>query len=137
MRPASRRAPTILVIEDNDDHREILQRQLEALGAQVLVATDGVDGLALLERWQPDAVLCDLTMPTMGGLEFAMRVRCDPRHRAVLLMAVTGRSSQSDLLETWRVGFDGHLLKPVTSEMLNSVVHRLARQSASRQEPCA
>ena len=130
MSPALQPRPTILVIDDDPLFRETLRRQLLALGARVVVAADGLDGLAQVQHWQPDAVLCDLTMPTMGGLEFAMRMRRDPRHRSVLLMAVTGRSSQSDLLETWRVGFDGHLVKPVSTEMLDSVVQRLARPAS-------
>jgi len=125
--------PTVLVIDDDADNREGLQHQLEALGVDVVLAADGVQGLRQLQRWNPMAVLCDLTMPGMGGLEFAVQMRRDPRYRAVLLMAVTGRTSQSDLMDARRVGFDGHLLKPVTPEMLEEdVVRRLTRPTASR-----
>ena len=76
---------------------------------------------------RPDAVLCDLVMPVMNGLEFATRMRSDPHYRKVLLLAITGRASQADILETWRAGFDGHLMKPLTPEVLEGVVGRLTR----------
>jgi CheY-like chemotaxis protein len=132
MNPAFQRARTVLVVEDNPDHRDVLQRQLEALGVRVVVAADGLEGLAQLERCRPDAVLCDLAMPTMDGLEFATRVRRDGRFRHMLLLAVTGRATQADLVESWRVGFDGHVVKPVTAEVLNAITERLALTSRLR-----
>jgi two-component system, OmpR family, response regulator MprA len=51
------RSRTVLVIEDDDDHREVIRRLLESLGARVVVAANGLEGLGQLERQQPDAVL--------------------------------------------------------------------------------
>ncbi len=76
-----------------------------------------------------DAVLCDLTMPIMSGLEFARRVRRNPRFRRIPLVAVTGRQEQEDFLQTWDAGFDAHLVKPVTVEMLQSLARRFSWRS--------
>jgi CheY-like chemotaxis protein len=122
------------VVEDDADARESLRRLLEALGARVLVAADGIDGLNRLAAIPIDAVLCDLTMPIMDGLEFGRRVRQNPRFRRLLLVAVTGRQEPQDFLRTWDAGFDAHLVKPVTTEMLRSVAGRLAARCAERHQ---
>lgn len=123
---------TILVIEDDREARESLRRVLEVLGARVLVAENGIDGLERLAGARVDAALCDLTMPVMDGLEFARRVRRTPRLRNLLLVAVTGRQEHQDFLRSWDAGFDAHLVKPVTTEMLLSIARRLAARCADQ-----
>jgi two-component system CheB/CheR fusion protein len=122
---------TILVVEDDGDTRDVVRRLLELLGARVTVAADGMEGLEQLQRLTPDAVLCDLTMPIMDGIEFALRMRRDPRHRRALLIALTGRQGQADILRTWEVGFDAHLVKPVNPEMLSALARRLSSRSGT------
>lgn len=128
MMPTGRQFPlrgrTILLIEDDDETREVTRRLLECMGARVAAAVDGFEGLMRLESLRPDTVLCDLAMPIMDGLEFARRMRQDPRHRRVLLIAITGRDSHADFLDTWAAGFDAHLVKPVTPEVVASIVRR-------------
>jgi CheY-like chemotaxis protein len=115
---------TILVVDDNDGVREALQALLVAMHADVHVAVDGLDGLAQLEHWQPDLILCDLKMPALGGLEFAHRLRQDPRFRKTLLLAVTG--SEPDVAKMWYAGFTGHIRKPFTRDVLTRIARRLA-----------
>jgi CheY-like chemotaxis protein len=103
------------------------------LGARVAVAENGRDGLGLLASVRPDAILCDLTMPVMDGLEFARALRGDARHRRTLLVAVTGRQDQAAFFHTLNAGFDAHLVKPVTVEMLASLARRLADRRADQQ----
>ncbi len=131
------RGRTVLVIEDDDDHREVARRLLELLGARVVPAADGLEGLEQLERQKPDAVLCDLTMPIMDGIEFASQMRQRPKYRHVLLVAVTGRDSDADVLRTWNAGFDAHLVKPVTVEALRAIARRLSRHAAADCSPGA
>jgi CheY-like chemotaxis protein len=126
---------TVLVIEDDPDQRHTLQRQLEARDVRVVVAVDGFDGLVELARCHPDAVLSDIRMPAMDGLEFARRMRRDPRYRGMRLIAVTGLNDPADLMATWRAGFDEHLPKPLSSQALDRIVQRLAIRSSTRPEP--
>jgi two-component system, chemotaxis family, CheB/CheR fusion protein len=119
----------VLVIEDHDDTRNALVHLLSGLGARVLAAADGLDGLQQLTRGHPDVVFCDLMMPTMDGFEFARRIRQNLQYRDILLIAVTGQGQLADLHETWRLGFDAHLVKPVTAEQLAAVARRLAGSS--------
>jgi CheY-like chemotaxis protein len=119
----------VLVIEDHDDTRALLVLLLTKLGARVLEAADGLKGLEQLVRWHPAVVFCDLAMPIMSGLEFARRMRSNPRYHNVLLIAVTSRDSPGTIRETWQAGFDAHLVKPVTAEALAAVARRLAGSS--------
>jgi two-component system, response regulator len=124
MIPALLRGRTVLVVDDNDGVRHTLRELLVAMHADVLVAVNGVDGLAQLEHCQPDLIFCDLKMPALGGLEFAHRLRQDPRFRKTLLIAVTG--SQPDTTKMWRAGFTGHIRKPFTRDALTRIARRLA-----------
>lgn len=79
-RPASAKgAPvlSILVVDDSDGVRDVFERALRTAGHEIRGARDGVDALAVLERWGivPDVVLTDLRMPRMGGVELAERLR--------------------------------------------------------------
>ena len=131
--PLPLRGSTILVVDDDPEAGDIVRRLLESLGARVVLAENGREGLSRLASASPHAVLCDLGMPVMDGLEFARRVRGDARYRQVLLFALTGWQAQADFLRTWEAGFDAHLVKPVTMEMLQSLARRLSDRAARRE----
>jgi CheY-like chemotaxis protein len=72
-------APRILVVDDLDDHRELLSQVLVDLGYDVTAAGNGLSGLeAIRDGWLPDLVLVDLWMPVMDGAEFLLRLRAHP-----------------------------------------------------------
>jgi CheY-like chemotaxis protein len=118
------RGVTVLVIEDHPDSRETTQRMLEELGARVVTAENGEQGLQAMLSHAPDLVLVDLIMPVMDGYEFARRLRSDPKYRPVRLVALTGLREEPSVLKTWSLGFDGHLTKPVTEEDLDLFLSR-------------
>ncbi len=117
------RGRTVLVVDDDDGVRSALRDLLVAMHADVHVAVNGFDGLEQLERRQPDLIFSDLKMPAMSGLEFAHRLRQDPRFRKTLLIAVTG--SQTDATNMWHAGFTGHIRKPFTIDALMRIARRL------------
>jgi CheY-like chemotaxis protein len=130
-RPSARRplqGLTLLVVEDHDDSREFLRRLLEALGAKVLVAVNGLDALDVLETSRPHAILLDLMMPVMDGHAFARRVSRDRRWAGIPIIAVTALGGTRDLLQTWEAGFAGHVTKPLGQVDLMSVVQRVLRR---------
>jgi CheY-like chemotaxis protein len=108
----------VLVVEDNPSHGTVTQAMLERLGAQVILAANGTEGLDRLDRATPDLILCDLRMPRMDGFEFVRRVRAHPRHGRVRLIALTGLDPRESAPDTWGIGFDARLTKPVTLEAL-------------------
>jgi len=115
----SLRDVTVLVVEDDPDSRETTGLLLQHLGARVVTVENGDRGLAAVVLHQPDLVLVDLLMPEMDGFEFARRIRRDPKYRRVRLVALTGLRDEASVLKTWSIGFDGHLMKPVTVEGLD------------------
>lgn len=131
--PPSLRGCTLLVVEDDEEAGDLLKRQLELLGARVFVERNGSDGLRRLQSISAHAVLCDLTMPVMDGLEFARHVRQSAKLRRITLVAVTGRREHADFLATLDAGFDAHLVKPITLEMLQSFARRVAGRCGQQQ----
>jgi len=119
-------ARRIVLVEDNDDLREIFHGVLEARGHHVKEARDGIEGLALIIAEKPDVALVDIGLPGMDGYEVARRVRVALGH-SVYLVALTGRGTESDRLQALSAGFDRHMIKPVDMELVERMLQDLPR----------
>jgi len=119
--------PSVLLIEDNDDGREMMAMMLGVYGYQVEAAADGLLGLAAAERFQPDLALVDIGLPGIDGYEVARRLRADPATRDIKLIALTGYGLADDLRRVMDAGFDRHLVKPVDIEQLMEAIGSCAR----------
>jgi CheY-like chemotaxis protein len=122
----------ILVVDDHEDTLEMMRMLVASFGAKVDVAQDGRQALRLARRKRPDAILTDLAMPRMDGLELVRRLRADPALSRVPVLAVSGRNEDADFMESCDAGFDGHLVKPITRQILES---QLARIFGGRAQP--
>ena len=123
--PASRgpaRALRIVIIDDNEDIREMAGAILRHLGHEVQVAANGADGLALVLRETPDVVLVDIGMPGMDGYQVARKVRSSLPDGAPRLVAMTGFGQAQDRERAFEAGFHAHLVKPTTQERLLRVL---------------
>lgn len=124
--PARQRAqdnkPRLLLIEDNDDGREMMTMMLGAYGYEVTAAADGLLGLSAAQAGQPDLALVDIGLPGIDGYEVARRLRADPATRDIKLIALTGYGLAEDLRRVMEAGFDRHLVKPVDIEQLMEVI---------------
>jgi two-component system CheB/CheR fusion protein len=123
---ASRPAPSgngkakVLIVEDNDDSRELMFQLLDHAGHECRTASTGTSALEVLHGFAPDIAILDVGLPEMDGFELARRIRQDPAHAHTILIAVTGYGRASDHATSREVGFDGHLVKPVdTNHLLN------------------
>lgn len=112
----------ILIVEDSDEFREILQEMLEDLGHQVFVARDGLTGAARILELRPDLALVDLGLPGLDGYELARRVRASEAGSELYLVALTGYGDANDKAEARRAGYDRHLTKPISLEDLLHVI---------------
>jgi two-component system, chemotaxis family, CheB/CheR fusion protein len=108
----------IVVVEDNVDAREMLCHLLTRTGFDCRSAGDGVSALALIEEFEPHAAIIDVGLPGIDGFEVARRVRGNPKHADVTLVAVTGYGQKSDKARALAAGFDSHLVKPVKLDQL-------------------
>ncbi|MGD9942052.1 MAG: response regulator [Burkholderiaceae bacterium] len=119
--------PRVLVVDDNVDAAESLALVLECEGFDVACVHDGLAALHWIERERPQAVLLDLGLPSIDGLEVARRVRAGPLGQDVLLIAVSGYGRDEDHASTRAAGFDAHLVKPVPPDaILEMLGSRLA-----------
>ena len=115
----------ILVVEDNDDAREMLREALALSGHEVSVARDGKSALALAARDVPEVALVDIGLPDMDGYELARRLRSSAGG-SILLVALTGYGQSEDRRRALDAGFDLHLTKPVESDRLEAAIATLA-----------
>jgi two-component system KDP operon response regulator KdpE len=116
----------ILVIDDDEGLLQLLRRQLELNGFQVLIARDGVKGLEILDERQPDLVLLDLMMPRMNGWEVCERIR---ETSGIPIIMLTALSSSQDTVRGLELGADGYLVKPVPLPELVARIHAALRRS--------
>jgi PAS domain S-box-containing protein len=112
----------VLVVDDNRDAADSLGMLLQFLGADVHVVHDGRSALEALKTFKPEVVLLDLGMPEMNGLEVARRVREDPQHGEITLVALTGWGQREDRRRTHEAGFDYHLVKPADVGALQNIL---------------
>jgi CheY-like chemotaxis protein len=113
---------SVVLVEDSDDFRDVLQEMLEDLGHEVSVAKDGLAGAALIQKLRPDVALVDLGLPGIDGFEVARRIRAAADGASLYLVALTGYGGADDALRAQSAGFDRHLIKPTSVEELTRVV---------------
>ena len=124
----------VLVVDDNCAGREALARVLRADGYDVELASDGEAGLALASAWVPHAVVLDLILPGVGGLEVCRRLRAAGERVPVLI--VTACDAVSDRVAGLDAGADDYLVKPFASSELHARMRALLRRAGwERREP--
>jgi DNA-binding response OmpR family regulator/DNA-binding CsgD family transcriptional regulator len=124
-RPGSslRERPLILLVEDEDDLRSDLVEELQAAHYRVLEAADGQEALAILDCERPDLILCDITMPGLGGYEVLADLRQKRPHLAeVPFIFLTALANRRDVIQGKRAGADDYLVKPIDFDVLLATV---------------
>jgi two-component system, OmpR family, response regulator len=118
----------VLLIEDDDDNRELMVEVLQAAGHEVLAAASGPEGLRTLAEQTVDVLVTDVGMPGMGGLEVAKAAKAiAPR---VPVVVVTGWAEREDIAQARGRDVDAVLIKPVDPDALAAAVAEAARRSA-------
>ena len=105
---------TLVYADDDDLVRAAVTDMLVAQGLDVHACADGDEALALCRQMEPDAVLLDLNMPEMNGLQVARELRAHAGSRPVRLVAMTGRNSDELRKKAFDAGFDEFLSKPAS-----------------------
>jgi PAS domain S-box-containing protein len=133
------RGLTVLLVEDDENMRDIMTWTLEGAGATVIGAGTGVEALAVLDasddgNRRPDVMICDLGLPRMSGYELVRRVGDHRRARgapAIPACAVTAFAREEDLERAIDAGFDSYVAKPMTAQRLIEAVEELAVVAAT------
>jgi signal transduction histidine kinase/CheY-like chemotaxis protein len=126
--PYAGRPRSIVIVEDNDDARDMLQQVLTMQGHVVSESASGEAGVALVLEMQPDLAIVDIGLPDIDGYEVARRVRTQSKRR-VALIALTGYGQPEDVRRAEAAGFDVHLVKPVTVDRLDDAIASVAGTS--------
>ncbi len=114
--------PTVLLIEDNEDGREMMATMLGAFGYSVQQAADGMQGVQMAHACAPEVALVDIGLPGIDGYEVARRLRNAPDTRHIKLIALTGYGLADDQRRVMEAGFDMHLVKPVDiNELIEAI----------------
>ncbi|MEY3659607.1 MAG: response regulator [Pseudohongiellaceae bacterium] len=118
----------IVIIEDEPDILEVLSYNLRREGFEIMSATDGNQGLALVKRELPDLVLLDLMLPGMDGVELCTNIKKHPQTQHTLLIMVTAKGEESDIVLGLGVGADDYVTKPFSPKELVARVKAVLRR---------
>ena len=110
--------PKILLVEDNEMNRDMLSRRLIRRGFEVVIATDGEQGVALAQAGGYDLVLMDMSLPGIDGWEATRQLRAQPATRTVPIIALTAHAMAGDRARALAAGCNDYDTKPVELDRL-------------------
>ena len=120
----------VLVVDDEPDARELLRHVLVDCEAQVAVASDAAEALAIVEQFRPDVIVSDIGMPDQDGYDLIRKVRANPVTKEIPAAALTAFARPDDRKRSLLAGFQTHVAKPVDPAELTAVVASLAFRTA-------
>ncbi len=119
---------TVLVVEDNELNQLVAAELLrEVAGARVIVCPSGSSALDFLSKRSVDAVLMDVQMPGMDGFETTRRIRKDPRHRLLPIIAITAHATEQDRVQCLAAGMTDYITKPFEPALLFTMLASVGR----------
>lgn len=118
---------TLLLVEDNEDLREVVRITLEKPSFRILEARDGPTALRLARENMPDVIILDWMLPGMDGLEVIRALRGDPETADLCVLMLTARDRREDVESGLKAGADAYLIKPFSPlELVKAVEDALA-----------
>lgn len=119
----------ILLVEDNEDNRDMLSRRLIRKGYNVVLAVDGQEGVDATRSEKPALVLMDMSLPVLDGWEATRQLKADPETRAIPVLALTAHSMAGDRDKAMAAGCDDYDTKPIElPRLLTKIEALLGRQ---------
>jgi two-component system CheB/CheR fusion protein len=125
---------SIVVVEDQDDAREILETLLQLEGHEIHTARDGHEGLAVIIEKRPQIGLLDIGLPRLNGYDLAREIR-QKLGRSIKLVAMSGYGQAEDVRKAEEAGFDRHLTKPVDPRRLEAALRDLGVETYGHPAP--
>ena len=120
--------PTVLVVDDDPDIRDVAKIKLEHAGLRVLTEADGEGGLAAALQTSPDLILLDWTMPRLTGIEVCARLREHPQTAQLPIMLLTAKAQEADIERGFAAGATDYIVKPFSPrELVARVTSALTR----------
>ena len=108
----------ILVVEDQEDNRQIIRDMLAGTDYEIIEAENGEEALAAVSKQRPDLILMDVQLPIMDGYEAARRIKADPALRSIPIIAVTSYALSGEDKRARAAGCDDYVAKPYSPRQL-------------------
>lgn len=125
-------ATQVMVIDDEEDYRIIIQEVLRSAGMEVRLASDGQEGLKLLKEKPAEIVLVDWMMPRMDGEQFCRAMRAEPTLKDLPVLMLTVRQTADEELEALHFGVDDFVVKPFKAPELLARVRAALRRTEKK-----
>ena len=103
----------LLIVEDNQDSRDLVLKILRNRDYQIIEAVDGEEGLEKAIAEKPDIILLDISLPKMGGFEVAKNLRLREEFKHTSIIALTAHAMKGDKEKALQAGFNGYISKPI------------------------
>jgi two-component system cell cycle response regulator DivK len=121
----------LLLVEDNEMNRDMLARRLEKRGYQLVIATDGLIGIEMAKKEQPDLILMDMSLPGLDGWQASRQLKSDTATARIPIIALTAHAMAEDREKAMAAGCDEYETKPVElTSLLAKIQVLLAKPSA-------
>jgi CheY-like chemotaxis protein len=129
--PAPRKS-RVLIADDNEPNRELLEVYLTEIDCEIATAVDGRDTLDKVASFKPDVILLDVMMPKLSGFEVCQRLKGDPATSPIMILMVTALGELGDIERAVEAGTDDFLSKPVNKvELVKRVENMLKLRHVS------
>lgn len=123
--------PKILLLEDNEMHRDMLSRRLQKRGYEVVIALDGQQGVDLARAEAPALILMDMSLPVLDGWEATRQLKSAPATRGIPIIALTAHAMSGDRDKALEAGADDFDTKPVDlARLLEKIEGLLGKRPA-------
>ncbi len=113
MKKKDRPSLKILVVDDNQDSRELVIKILQKEAVQLFEAIDGEDALEKVRQIHPDLILLDISLPKINGYEVIRRLKINNEFSAIPIIALTAHAMKGDKEKAIAAGCDGYISKPI------------------------
>jgi len=117
----------ILIADDNESNRELLDAYLAGIDCETGIAVDGQDTLDKVASFKPDLILLDIMMPKLSGFEVCKKIKEDPASKQIMILMVTALNELGDIERAVAAGTDDFLSKPVNKVELTKRVQNMLR----------
>ena len=126
--------PTILVVDDEEDIRELISLNLKREGYEVRPVETGEEALAEARRGVVSLIVLDLMLPGIDGLEVCRKLKADPRTQPIPVVMLTAKGEESDIVTGLELGADDYVTKPFSGKVLVARVRRILRRKSEGAE---
>ena len=123
-----RRAPTVVIADDDATSLTILRNTLESYGVECRTAEEGEQALKMIQAAPPDVAILDVMMPNMDGFEVLAAIRNDRALKNVRIMMLTALQQENDIVRGFGLGADDYMIKPFSPVEIGARLKRLLRK---------